>query len=189
MALASISAAVEKLHRRPGLASIPQASIEAVLPESLKRLARGAITAPHRSQMEVALSLTLGAAATDGIQVTSATITSLGGLIESVPVCDMVTHTALTRRLVYVPREADLIYQLSTSELAGYSLRDDKIAVRQPSGALAQTSNALTVRSVQVYTAVTQVPDGLVDLYLDIVAELVMGQPATQEGNRVEHAN
>jgi hypothetical protein len=136
------------------------------LGSAMGRVARAAISAFHRKEVEVAVALTLPAVA-DGFQSVAITTVYPESIMS-------VHHTGMSLPLVHCGDTGDLRSRIkSTSELAGYCVQDGKIFTRSAAG-LATTAGALTVRGVKIPTALSDFPAAMEPLIVDAVVELAM---------------
>lgn len=175
MSFAAKSSFTDRLRRRsPEMARILAEDAESVIPDALARASRAALQSPYLSEITESVSFTLGAADADGVQVTSAAVTS-ANLPESIMVIDAVRHSGLANKPLM---KADSLshlrgFLLSTTVYAYYFVIDAKIYCRYPAGSLATSSNALTARMSKFLTDITSTPAWFDDLILTAAVEIL----------------
>lgn len=146
-------------------AGIWRTSIEASLPDALKKLAQVAVGSEWRSLLENDYSLTIS-----GSSASFSAQTDL--LPESIKVCNHITHSSVANRFRILDQVTDLDYAASISDsiLAFAAIGANAVHFRYPAGSLTGT---LTVRAVKIPTLGT-LPNQLDDRLVDVGVSLFL---------------
>ena len=146
--------------------------IENDIPVALLDISREAMFGPQRTELETLLSLTLGAADSDGIQSVAITSTVFE---ESVLICDDV-RIAGVGKLEVKASIAHLTRLLSTSTVPCFTVAGSTLYARRPASSLPTTASATKVKGVLKVTDVTALPVSMEALFINHLIILGGGQ-------------
>lgn len=170
----TVKTLVDKITRlRPAQRATLTPDVESAITETLKEVSRTSATAPWRTELEIIVSLTLGAADAFGLQAAALPTTILP---ETVMLLDEVTHTALTSALIQRPSIAEMLGAgiFSASVYGYYTVSEATIYTRKGTGSLAVTANALKARAVKLMVTLADVPLAMEDLVEQAVIHRMM---------------
>lgn len=151
--------------------------IENDIPVALLDVSREAMFSPHRTELESVLSLTLGAADSDGIQSVAITSTVFE---ESVILCDDVRIVGVGK-LELKPSIAHLTRLLSTSAVGCYTVAGSTLYARRPATVLSTTASATKVKGVLKLTSISDLPVSMEAIFINKLIQLGGGQAVSVE--------